>query len=39
MGRYEKKPTNKINWADKAVDLIVGLISGLILIVLDRIIK
>lgn len=39
MGKYEKKPTNKINWVDKAADLIVGLISGLILIVLDRIIK
>lgn len=39
MGKYEKKPTNKINWGDKAADLIVGLISGLILIVIDRIIK
>lgn len=39
MGKYEKKPTNKINWAEKAVDLAVGLISGLILIAVDHLIK
>lgn len=39
MGKYEKKPTNKINWVDKAVDLLVSLISGLILIAVDKLIK
>lgn len=39
MGKYEKKPNNQINWVEKAVDFVVGLISGLILILLDRLIK
>ena len=39
MGRRKKKPTNQINWKQTAVDLMVGLLTGLILMGIEHFIK
>lgn len=39
MGRYEKKPTKRINWSQTVADGLVSLIVGLILVALERMLK
>ena len=39
MGKYEKKPTKHIDWSQTIVNGLVSLIVGLILIVIERMLK
>lgn len=36
MGRYEKKPTNNINWPQTLVDALMSFLVGLVLLLLGK---
>ena len=39
MGRYEKKPTKRIDWLQAIVSGLVDLIVGLILLLVEHLLK
>lgn len=39
MGRYEKKPTKRIDWLQTIVSGLVDLIVGLILLLVEHLLK
>jgi hypothetical protein len=39
MGKRKKKPTNRIDWLQAAVDGLVSLVAGLIVMLVDKLIS
>ena len=39
MGKNKKKPKNKVNYKEKLIDFILGILEGTILLVLAKYIK
>lgn len=36
MGRYEKKPINRINWPQTLIDALMSFLVGLVLLLINR---